>query len=119
LHPQKEPASAWLYFTSEDKMEGYIKFGSREPTSLAEHVAQAHPSSSSRWFTGLDGQRYKWKPASRSLHCYDAKDRLLAVYEYGVDDVFFAKLDIKQGAENMVTEIVTTLLLNRHNIHRS
>ena len=51
--------------------------------------------------------------------CYDAKDRLLAVYEYGVDDVFFAKLDIKQGAENMVTEIVTTLLLNRHNIHRS
>ena len=46
LHPQKEPASAWLYFTSEDKMEGYIKFGSREPTSLAEHVAQAHPSSS-------------------------------------------------------------------------
>ncbi|KAF8324576.1 uncharacterized protein EI90DRAFT_3075114 [Cantharellus anzutake] len=100
LQSLKDPASAWLYFTSTDKMEGYIKFGSR-------------------WFTGLDGGKYKWKPASRSLHCYDENERLLAVYEYGVDDVYFAKLDIKQGAEDMVIEIITTLLLNRHNIHRS
>ncbi len=46
LQPQRDPASAWLYFTSDSKMEGYIKFGSREPTSLAEHLAQTHPSSS-------------------------------------------------------------------------
>jgi hypothetical protein len=36
-----------------------------------------------------------------------------------VEDDVFAKLDVKTGAESMLTEIVTTLLLNRHAIRRA
>ena len=34
----REPWSAWLYFTSSSAMEGYIKIGSNEPTSMANHL---------------------------------------------------------------------------------
>jgi len=53
------------------------------------------------------------------LQCYDVDERLLARYEYCVDDAVFAKLEIKSGAERMVTEIIATLLLNRHALRRT
>ncbi|KDQ15465.1 hypothetical protein BOTBODRAFT_173944 [Botryobasidium botryosum FD-172 SS1] len=117
--PDHEPWCTWLYFSSGTAMQGWIKFGSQSPTPMGDHLRPLAPTSSTRCYTGLDGREYMWRHASRRLECYDNQERLLAVYEYLLDDVYFAKLDIKWGAEPLVTEIVTTLLLNRHAIRRS
>jgi len=117
---KKEPWTAWLYFTSNETAEGYVKIGTNaEPSPMRDFLRKKTSASSSRYFTGLDSRTYKWKPASRSFHCYDVDERLLARYEYCVDDAVFAKLEIKLGAERMVTEIIATLLLNRHALRRA
>jgi hypothetical protein len=51
--------------------------------------------------------------------CYDVNDKLVAIYEYSIEETEFARLEIKEGGEHMITELVATLLLNRHALRRS
>lgn len=79
----------------------------------------------SRFFTGIDGQEYYWKPGSRRFEvsaskrsswartnlasltpgfpralpqptqCFDRYGGVLAVYEYLMEDTSYAKMDVK------------------------
>jgi hypothetical protein len=45
LAPFIEPWTSWLFFTSNDAMEGYIKFGSREPSPMGGYLSKRQPMS--------------------------------------------------------------------------
>ena len=45
LAPIPEPWTSWLFFTSNEAMEGYIKFGSGEPLPMGGHLSKRHPMS--------------------------------------------------------------------------
>lgn len=42
----REPWTAWLYFTSNERVEGYLKFGKDDPTPMHDHLRQKTRSSS-------------------------------------------------------------------------
>lgn len=39
-----EPWTAWLYFTSNERVEGYLKIGKDEPTPMYDHLRQKRSS---------------------------------------------------------------------------
>ncbi|KAF8318109.1 hypothetical protein DL93DRAFT_425375 [Clavulina sp. PMI_390] len=114
-----EPWVAWLYFTSNTTTSGYIQIGTGEPTPMTQYLRTQSPQSSSTYFTGSDRRLYNWRPASRAFHCYNEVGTLVASYQYCSEEAVFARLDIKVEALHMVTEIIATLLLNRHAIQRA
>ncbi|KAG8929997.1 hypothetical protein FRC03_005991 [Tulasnella sp. 419] len=114
---EHEPWRCALAFGRNNSL-GRVWRGTRQsihhPIPMAEMLRRAPADPSSRMFRGMDGQDYFWKQASRRLECRDQNDGLLAVYEYLLDDVSFAKLQVKPLGWSMTTEIILTLILNRH-----
>ncbi|KAG9000613.1 hypothetical protein FRB94_009570 [Tulasnella sp. JGI-2019a] len=113
---EHEPWKITLKFGSNDTL-GTVQVGERSAIPMADMLRRkegAEPNG--RYFTAIDGQEYFWKPASRRLQCFDRHGGLLAVYEYLMEDISYAKLDVKPLGWSMTTELIATLILNRHAI---
>lgn len=95
----------------------------------------------SRYFTAQNGKEYKWKTAPQKMEvclsafcpdrfaymlyltlpprmlrvqCFDSKGVAIAVWEVGqLEDDFHARLSLKRPGLAVVTEVLTTLTLNR------
>lgn len=90
---------------------------------------------SSRYFVAQNGKEYKWKIATQGLEvrpigallptvapsnsetlpqCIDSKGSTVAIWETSqLQDEFHARLTVRLSALAIITEIVTTLTLNR------
>ncbi|GAB1519505.1 hypothetical protein RhiXN_04597 [Rhizoctonia solani] len=81
-----------------------------------QHPLSKLATARSRSFVAVDGNEYQWRPGSRRLECYDKNDRLIALYEWLLDGPSHARLEIKIGGWHILSELITTLLLNRYAI---
>ncbi|KAK0491597.1 hypothetical protein IW261DRAFT_1438498 [Armillaria novae-zelandiae] len=69
--------------------------------------------SSSRYFTSQSGNNYKWRMTNTRMECMDGRTLLASWDLSSPEDDFHARLTIKPSGLHIVTEIVTTLILNR------
>ncbi|KAF8602575.1 hypothetical protein BDV93DRAFT_509127 [Ceratobasidium sp. AG-I] len=112
LHPT-EPWRATMHFGAADGL-GHLQLGEREVVPMANYLRRK--GSAGRYFVAVDGNEYQWRPASRRLECYDKNDRLIAMYEWLLDGPSHARLEIKIGGWHILSELISTLLLNRYAI---
>ncbi|KAJ7253454.1 hypothetical protein C8J57DRAFT_1348129 [Mycena rebaudengoi] len=93
---------------------GYIMYGNnRNSIPMPYMRRQSREGSSSRYFTAQSGRDYKWKLMPQRMELTDGRS-LLAVWELAsADDDYDARLTIRQAGLAMVTEIMTTLTINR------
>ncbi|KAG6844362.1 hypothetical protein H0H87_007543 [Tephrocybe sp. NHM501043] len=73
----------------------------------------ANSAHRSRYFTSQNGKDYKWRISPSRMELFDGRTTL-AIWELShPDDDFHARLTIKPPGLPVVTEIVTTLAMNR------
>ncbi|KAJ3522161.1 hypothetical protein NM688_g8914 [Phlebia brevispora] len=123
------PSSSFFYF-GPSRTPGYLVYGNSQTQSMANLRKQKKDHSPSRYFVAQNGREYKWKISPQRLECFDSKGVIIATWEIGqLEDTFHARLSIKHPGLPVVTEILTTLTLNRiaqvlnclgylHNLHR-
>ncbi|CEL63922.1 hypothetical protein RSOLAG1IB_05687 [Rhizoctonia solani AG-1 IB] len=115
LHPS-EPWRAVMQFGNGGEL-GHLYLGERPATPMATYLKRKSGlPGRSRFFVAVDGNEYQWRPGSRRIECYDKNDRLIALYEWLLDGPSHARLEIKIGGWHILSEIMTTLLLNRYAI---
>ncbi|KAF9458468.1 hypothetical protein BDZ94DRAFT_1313236 [Collybia nuda] len=107
------PDNSYFYF-GPGNGPGYIVYGnSRVHIPMPYFIRQKRDGSTSRYFTAQNGKDYKWRITPHRMECMDGRTTL-AVWELShPEDEFHARLTIKHSGLPFVTEIVTTLLLNR------
>ncbi|CAE6471024.1 unnamed protein product [Rhizoctonia solani] len=113
LHPS-EPWRATMCFGDGDKL-GDLHLGGRPAVPMVLYLKRKN-GLPGRSFVAVDGNEYQWRPGSRRLECYDKNDRLIALYEWLLDGPSHARLEIKIGGWHILSELITTLLLNRYAI---
>ncbi|KAL4076374.1 hypothetical protein V8B97DRAFT_1913442 [Scleroderma yunnanense] len=104
------PENAFLYLGPGDS-RGYMVYGNGETVNMAHHLRQKKEGSPSRYFTTLTGKELKWKVTSQKMECIDNRSTV-AVWEQP-EDGSSARLILKHSTLGYVTELVTTLILNR------
>ncbi|KAH9942596.1 hypothetical protein B0H21DRAFT_696360 [Amylocystis lapponica] len=108
------PSNSYLYF-GPNRTPGYLVYGtSQSTTSMLNSRRQKREASTSRYFVAQNGKEFKWKVAPQRYECVDSKGTTMAVWETSqLEDEFHARLTIKNAALAVVTELMTTLTLNR------
>ncbi|KAI0940243.1 hypothetical protein AcV5_001404 [Taiwanofungus camphoratus] len=107
------PSNSYFYFGPSRSL-GYLAYGNSPPQSMANARRQKKETSMSRYFTAQNGKEYKWKIAPQRLECVDNRGTTVAVWETSqLEDEFHARLTLKHSALAVITEIMTTLTLNR------
>ncbi|KAH8096598.1 hypothetical protein BXZ70DRAFT_1009602 [Cristinia sonorae] len=107
------PTSSFFYF-GPARSQGYLAYGNNPTQPMANSRRQKNPSSTSRYFLAQNGAEYKWRISSERLECVDSKGVILASWELAEPgDEFHARLTVKPAALSLITEVVTTLTLNR------
>ncbi|KAJ7501332.1 hypothetical protein B0H11DRAFT_1963580 [Mycena galericulata] len=93
---------------------GYIMYGNnRNSIPMGYMRRQNREGSPSRYFTAQSGRDYKWKITPQRMELTDGRS-ILAVWELSAPtDEYDARLTIKQAGLAIVTEIMTTLTINR------
>ncbi|KAF5387946.1 hypothetical protein D9615_000782 [Tricholomella constricta] len=107
------PVNSYFYFGPENA-PGYIIYGNNRNTiPMPYFIRQRRDGSTSRYFTSQSGKDYKWRIAPTRMELLDGRTSL-AVWELShPEDEFHARLTVKPPGLPIVTEIVTTLALNR------
>ncbi|KAJ7015873.1 hypothetical protein C8F04DRAFT_1170834 [Mycena alexandri] len=104
------PDAAYFYFGA---LPPFLLVGLRRrypPTPTAGFIVEG---SQSRYFTAQSGRDYKWKITPQRMELADGRSTL-AVWELSAPtDEFDARLTIKHAGLAIVTEIMTTLTINR------
>ncbi|KAF5336219.1 hypothetical protein D9757_011306 [Collybiopsis confluens] len=114
------PENAYYYFGPETS-PGYIMYGNNLISLPMPHMSrQQREGSTSRYFTAQSGKYYKWRITPQRMECMDGRICLavweaLASSEYDYD----ARLTVSPAALRMITEIMTTLILNRMYLARN
>ncbi|KAI0650897.1 hypothetical protein C8Q79DRAFT_1007112 [Trametes meyenii] len=107
------PSNSYLYF-GPNRTPGHLIYGNSTYHTMAQARHRKKDSSTSRYFWAQNGKEYKWRIATQRLECVDSKGNVIAVWETSqLADPFAAKLTFKHAALPIITEIVTTLTLNR------
>ncbi|KAK7696071.1 hypothetical protein QCA50_000713 [Cerrena zonata] len=107
------PNSSFFYF-GPNRSPGYLVYGNSRTQPMANSRRQKKDGSTSRYFLAQSGAEYKWRMSPQKLECVDSKGVVQAVWEVArLEDEFHARLTIKPSALAIVTEILTTLALNR------
>ncbi|CAL1699983.1 unnamed protein product [Somion occarium] len=107
------PSSSFFYF-GPSRTPGYIVYGNSPTQPMTHSRRQKKEGSTSRYFTARSGAEYKWRITPTKLECVDNKGAVQAIWEASqLEDEFHAKLTIKHSGLAIVTEILTTLALNR------
>lgn len=107
------PVNSYLYF-GPDNAPGYIIYGNnRNNIPMHYFIRQRREGSTSRYFTSQSGRDYKWRISPTRMELFDGRTSM-AVWELShPEDEFHARLTIKAPGLPIVTEVVTTLALNR------
>ncbi|KAI0690844.1 hypothetical protein BC835DRAFT_1280167 [Cytidiella melzeri] len=111
------PASSFFYF-GPSRRPGHLAYGNSPSQPMTSAMKQKRDANTnlqySRLFVTQSGKEYKWKISPARYECYDNKNVVVAVWEVGQpDDLFNARLSLKHAALPVVTELLTTLTLNR------
>ncbi|PIL37617.1 hypothetical protein GSI_01311 [Ganoderma sinense ZZ0214-1] len=108
------PPNSYFYF-GPNRTPGHLIYGNSTYQTMAQARHRKKESSTSRYFWAQNIREYKWRVISpQRLECVDPKGNLIALWETSqLADPFAAKLTIKHAALPIITEIVTTLILNR------
>lgn len=107
------PSNSYLYF-GPTRSPGYLVYGNSPHQSMSSARRQKRENSTSRYFVAQNGKEYKWKIATQGLECIDSKGSTVAIWETSqLQDEFHARLTVRLSALAIITEIVTTLTLNR------
>ncbi|KIY68417.1 hypothetical protein CYLTODRAFT_261770 [Cylindrobasidium torrendii FP15055 ss-10] len=114
LHPAiMGPANAFFYFGPRNAA-GYIVYGNnRVNVPMPYLTRQQREGSQSRYFTTQSGKVYKWRIASQQMECTDGRNTVATWEQGSPDEEVDARLTIKSHGLPIITEIVTTLILNR------
>ncbi|KAE9404123.1 hypothetical protein BT96DRAFT_854082 [Gymnopus androsaceus JB14] len=108
------PDNAYYYFGPETS-PGYIVYGNNRISLPMPHMSrQQREGSTSRYFTAQSGKHYKWRITPQRMECMDGRTCLavweaLSSTEYDYD----ARVTLRPSALMLITEIMTTLILNR------
>jgi len=107
------PDNSFFYF-GPGLSFGFVAYGNnRHSTRMAQLSFAKREGSTSRYFTSQSGKEYKWRISPQRMECIDGRTTL-AVWELShPEDEFYARLTIKHSALSIVTELLTTLSLNR------
>ncbi|KAK0190353.1 hypothetical protein F5146DRAFT_550338 [Armillaria mellea] len=107
------PSNSFFYFGPRTS-PGYIVYGNNPLNLPMSHLMrQERDRSSSRYFTSQSGNNYKWRMTNTRMECMDGRTLLASWDLSSPEDDFHARLTIKPSGLHIVTEIVTTLILNR------
>ncbi|KAF7789427.1 hypothetical protein EIP86_000371 [Pleurotus ostreatoroseus] len=107
------PSSSFFYF-GPSCTPGYLVYGNSPTQAMANSRRQKKDGSVSRYFTAQNGKEYKWKTGPQKMECFDNKGVAIAIWEVGqLEDDFHARLSLKRSGLAVVTEVLTTLTLNR------
>ncbi|KAK6974511.1 hypothetical protein R3P38DRAFT_596257 [Favolaschia claudopus] len=93
---------------------GFIVYGNNRNSIPMGHLRrQNREGSPSRYFTAQSGRDYKWKITAQRMELTDGRTTL-AIWELSQPhEPFDARITIKQAGLALVTEIMTTLTINR------
>ncbi|KAH7887413.1 hypothetical protein F5I97DRAFT_825383 [Phlebopus sp. FC_14] len=106
------PSKAFLYF-GPYKTPGHLIYGNSEKIPMGDSIQRKKESSTSRYFTARSGKELKWRLSPHKMECIDGSTTI-AIWELSIpEDVFSARLTIKHAGLSIVTEILTSLSLNR------
>ncbi|KAI9574327.1 hypothetical protein HD554DRAFT_2165817 [Boletus coccyginus] len=106
------PNNAYLYF-GPNKARGFLVYGNGREVPMANQIRQKKDGSTSRYFTTQHGKELKWKIFPQKMECVDGRTTVATWELSQPEDVFNARLTIKHAGLSVVTEILTTLTLNR------
>ncbi|RDB19983.1 hypothetical protein Hypma_013032 [Hypsizygus marmoreus] len=107
------PVNSYLYFGPENA-PGYVVYGNnRNSIPMAYFLRQRREGSSSRYFTAQSGKDYKWRITPQRMELLDGRTTLATWELSHPEDDFHARLTVRAGGLPIVTEVVTTLALNR------
>ncbi|KAF9236194.1 hypothetical protein BU15DRAFT_77167 [Melanogaster broomeanus] len=106
------PANSYLYF-GPSKSPGYFIYGNGASVTMTTHIRQKKDSSTSRYFTTRHGKEMKWRVSPQKMECVDGRTTIATWDMSEPEDMFCGRLTIKHAGLSVVTEILTTLTLNR------
>ncbi|KAJ3781069.1 hypothetical protein GGU11DRAFT_380094 [Lentinula aff. detonsa] len=108
------PENAYFYFGPE-MSPGYIVYGNNQISLPMSHMSrQQREGSTSRYFTAQSGRHYKWRITPHRMECMDGRT-CIALWEAlpSTDFDYDARVTLRPSALMLITEIMTTLILNR------
>ncbi|KAK7469981.1 hypothetical protein VKT23_001417 [Stygiomarasmius scandens] len=108
------PDNSYFYFGPENS-PGYIMYGNNRISLPMSHLSrQQREGSTSRYFTAQSGKNYKWRITPERMECMDGRT-CICVWEVfsSPENDYDACVTFKPAALALVTEIMTTLTLNR------
>ncbi|KAF7984740.1 hypothetical protein HWV62_11684 [Athelia sp. TMB] len=112
-HSEIQGPQAAVYYFGPDKGPGYVMFGNAPKITMVDMMLHKKDSSTSRYFKSQSGKECKWRLSPRRMECIAGRTTL-ALWELSEpEDIFHARLTIQPAGLPIVTEIVTTLTLNR------
>ncbi|KAF8638097.1 hypothetical protein AX17_002458 [Amanita inopinata Kibby_2008] len=113
-HPTIMGPDTAFYYLGPENRPGYVIYGSNKTNiKMSQLFRQNREGSKSRYFTTLSGKDYKWRKPEGRMECVDGRSTKLATWELSKpEEDHSAKLTIKANAMPIVTEILTTLVLN-------
>ncbi|TFK69414.1 hypothetical protein BDN72DRAFT_614355 [Pluteus cervinus] len=108
------PDNSYFYFGPENK-PGYLVYGNNKNSILMCYFwRQKREGSTSRYFITQSGREYKWRITDSQMECVDGHGRPLARWELSDPEAdYHAQITIKPAGLTIITEILTTLVLNR------
>ncbi|KDQ64062.1 hypothetical protein JAAARDRAFT_27690 [Jaapia argillacea MUCL 33604] len=107
------PNNSFLYFGPANT-PGYLVYGNGPEQPMLNSIRQRRDGSASRYFVAQNGREYKWKLGVERMELVDSSRTAIAVWEVArPEDEFFARLTLRHSALPIITEIMTTLTLNR------
>ncbi|KAH7926798.1 hypothetical protein BV22DRAFT_1032544 [Leucogyrophana mollusca] len=106
------PSNAYLYF-GPSRTPGYLVYGNGPTQPMTSSIRQKKDASSSRYFTAQNGKDYKWKITPQKMECVDGRSTIATWELSKPEDMFSARITIKHSGLQVVTEVLTTLALNR------
>ncbi|EIW76263.1 hypothetical protein CONPUDRAFT_139678 [Coniophora puteana RWD-64-598 SS2] len=105
------PDNSFLYFGPE-RMPGYMVYGNGAQQPMTSSLRKKD-SSGSRFFTSQSGKELKWKITPQRMECSDGRTSVATWELSQPEDMFHARLTVKAAGMPIVTEVMTTLALNR------
>ncbi|KAG8218948.1 hypothetical protein J3R82DRAFT_4659 [Butyriboletus roseoflavus] len=95
------------------RARGFLVYGNGKEVPMAHQIRQKKDGSTSRYFTTPHGKELKWKIFPQKMECVDGRTTVATWELSQPEDVFNARITIKHAGLSVVTEILTTLTLNR------
>ncbi|KDR84250.1 hypothetical protein GALMADRAFT_220039 [Galerina marginata CBS 339.88] len=114
-HPSIMGPDNSYFYLGPESTSGYIVYGNNRTNIPMNFFLRPgkREGSLSRYFRCQNGKDYKWRIGSHRMECLDGRTTLATWEVSPPDQEYYARLIIKPNAMSLVTEIVTTLILNR------